>query len=100
MDTIMLIQTPYKVGDVVSIKLSSGEEMMARLESEKSDTVIVSKPMMLVAGQQGMGLAPFMFTVDPNAKFELKLSTIICIVKTVKEAADMYIQGTTSIATL
>ena len=30
----MIIEAPYKVGDVVSIKLSSGEEMIARLDSE------------------------------------------------------------------
>ena len=30
----MLIETTYVVGDVVSIKLSSSEEMIARLEEE------------------------------------------------------------------
>ena len=30
----MLIEAPYKVGDNVSFKLSSGEEIVARLEKE------------------------------------------------------------------
>lgn len=55
---------------------------------------------MLVAGENGAGLAPFMFTVDPDAKFEISLNSIICIVKTVKDAADMYIQATTGIQTV
>lgn len=95
----MLITAPYKVGDIVSIKLSSGEEMVARLEEQKPEEIIVRKPLMLVAGQNGAGLAPFMFTVDPESKFTLKINNIICIVKTVKDAGDMYIQATTGIQT-
>ena len=30
----MLIEAPYKIGDVVSLKLSSGEEIVARLDTE------------------------------------------------------------------
>jgi len=93
----MIIQTPYKVGDIVSVKLSSGEEMVAILESETSTDVILKKPLMLVAGQQGAGLAPFMFTVDQDAKFVIKLNNIICIVKTAKDAASTYTQSTTGL---
>ena len=39
----MIIETPYKVGDTVSIKLSSGEEMVARLEEEKDDHIVIKK---------------------------------------------------------
>jgi small nuclear ribonucleoprotein (snRNP)-like protein len=93
----MIIQTPYKVGDIVSIKLSSGEEMVATLESENSTDVVLRKPLMLVAGQQGAGLAPFMFTVDQDAKYTVKLNNIICIVKTAKDAASTYTQSTTGL---
>ena len=93
----MLIQTPYKVGDIVSVKLSSGEEMVATLESENSTDVVLRKPLMLVAGQQGAGLAPFMFTVDQDAKYTVKLNNIICIVKTAKDAASTYTQSTTGL---
>lgn len=96
----MLIQAPYQVGDVVSIKLSSGEETVCRLEEIKSDVYIVKKPLMLVAGETGAGLAPFMFTVDPDSKFEFAINSVICIVKTAKDAADMYIQATTGIKTV
>jgi len=93
----MIIQTPYKVGDIVSVKLSSGEEMVATLESETSTDVILRKPLMLVAGQQGAGLAPFMFTVDQDAKYTVKLNNIICIVKTAKDATSTYTQSTTGL---
>ena len=67
----MIIESPYKEGDVVSIKLSSGEEMVARLEKEDKDHIVIKKPLMLVAGDSGAGLAPFMFTLlgSPNPAF-------------------------------
>ena len=93
----MLIEAPYKVGDTVSIKLSSGEEMVARLEEETESKVVVYKPLMLVAQQQGMGLAPYMFTVKHDNKFYLNARNIICIAKTEKEMASKYIESTTGI---
>lgn len=96
----MIIEAPYKTGDVVSIKLTSGEEMVARLQEETPTHLILKKPLMLVAGQNGAGLAPFMFTVDADAKFKIQLNTVICIVKTVKDAADMYLQATTGLTTV
>lgn len=96
----MIIQTPYKVGDVVSVKLTSGEEMVARLDDESAKQITVIKPLMLTATQQGVGLAPFMFTIDPDAKVKLELNNIVCIVKTAKEPADMYISNTTGIQTV
>lgn len=94
----MLIQVPYKEGDVVSIKLSSGEEMVAKLEKETTNSITVTKPLMLVAGEQGMGLAPYMFTVNPDAKIDLRLNNVITIVKTEENASKMYTQQTTGIA--
>jgi len=93
----MIIQAPYTVGDVVSIKVSSGEEMIARLEEENDNHIIARKPLMLVAGQNGMGLAPFMFTVDADAKFKIKAASIICVVKSAKEAADLYTKNTSGL---
>ena len=93
----MLIETPYTTGDVVSIKLSSGEEMIARLEEENDKTAIVSKPYILIAAQNGMALAPYMFTVSPDTKIKLKINSIICIVKSAKDASDMYIKQSTGL---
>lgn len=93
----MLIQVPYKEGDVVSIKLSSGEEMIANLIKETDKEVVVSKPLMLVAGEQGMGLAPYMFTVNPDTKIHLKVNNVITIVKTAEDAAKMFTKQTTGI---
>jgi|TARA_R110000851_G_scaffold283342_2_gene436905 hypothetical protein len=93
----MLIEVPYKDGDVVSIKLASGEEMVARLDKETADTLILSKPSMLIATEGGMGMAPFMFTTSMESKYTMRLSGVICIVKTEAETAKMYSEKTSSI---
>jgi len=94
----MLIETPYKEGDTVSLKLTSGEELVARLEKEDDKFYVLHKPMALVAGQNGLGLAPYMFSVSQDAKFNLKSSVVACVLKTEKELASQYTQQTTGIA--
>ena len=93
----MLIDTPYKENDVISIKLTSGEELVAKLLAEDANFATISKPLSLTATQQGMGLTPFMFTVDPEAKFKINQASIVCIVKTLDEMASNYIQSTTGL---
>ena len=96
----MLIETPYKAGDTVSFKLVSGEEIVARLEEETKEHFTLIKPLMVIMGQQGLGLAPFMFTVKPDTKFKIKTQNVICIAKTDDEMSKQYIQSTTGIQTL
>ena len=94
----MLIEAPYKEGDTVSFKLSSGEEIVARLESENEKSYTLKKPMVLIAQQQGLGLAPFMFSVSPDGKFVLQANSVSCVAKTQEEIAKQYMSQTSGIA--
>lgn len=94
----MLIETPYKIGDTVSFKLNSGEEIVARLDAEEPGTYTLKKPMTLIAQQEGLGLAPFMFSVSPDGKFMLQSSAVSCIAKTEKEISKQYVSTTSGIA--
>jgi hypothetical protein len=93
----MLLEIPYKNGDVVSLKLASGEEVLGRLEEEKGDTLVLSKPRMITAMQEGIGLAPFMFSVSIDSKCAFKTASILCITKTEEGFAKQYLEGTTGI---
>jgi hypothetical protein len=93
----MLLNIPYKAGDCISVKLSSGEEIIGRLEEESGDKLVVSKPMMITATQEGLGLAPFMFSVSANAKFVLSTANVLCAVKSEDEFAKQYLENTTGI---
>lgn len=93
----MLIETPYKEGDTVSFKLSSGEELVARLEKEDEKSYTLKKPMVLIMQQQGLGLAPFMFSVNPDGKFVLQANSVSCVAKTEAEIAKQYMSQTSGI---
>ena len=93
----MLLETPYKIGDTVSFKLSSGEELVGRLESENDKSYTLNKPMVIIAQQQGLGLAPFMFSVSPEGKFNLQTQSVSCVAKTETEIAKQYVSTTSGI---
>lgn len=93
----MLIETPYKIGDTVSLKLSSGEEIVGRLDDESTTKFTLKKPMVLIMGAEGLGLAPYMYSVSPDAKFQLLAATVSCIAKTETDIAKQYVSTTSSI---
>jgi|TARA_B110000503_G_scaffold105522_1_gene157471 hypothetical protein len=93
----MLIELPYRVGDNVSFKLSSGEEIIARLEAETDKNYTLHKPMVLIAGKEGLGLAPFMFSVAPDGKFVLQAQSVSCVAKTEEQISKQYTSQTSGI---
>ena len=95
----MLIEAPYKVGDTVSFKLNSGEELVSRLDSEDTSSYTLRKPMVLIAQKEGLGLAPYMYSVSPDAKFNILANTVSCISKTESEIAKQYVATTSGIVT-
>ena len=67
----MLINKGVTVGEVVTIKTTAGEEIVAKLVEENPTMVTVSKPLVLTAGQKGIALVPFLFTTDPDADISI-----------------------------
>lgn len=93
----MLIDKGVTEGEVVTFKLTSGEELIAKLAQEADQFYKVSKPMVLTANQQGIGMAPYLFTVNPDKDVKIAKSTVVVAEATDKQFADSYIQGTTGI---
>jgi hypothetical protein len=93
----MLIETPYKVTDIVTIKILGGDEVVGRLVEETANDVIINRPHAVMMGQQGFGLAPYVLTAGPDYKINIKHEHVVCIVKTFKGVADEYIKQTSGI---
>lgn len=93
----MLIDKGVSEGEVVTFKLTSGEELIGKLAQETDQFYKVSKPMVLTANQQGLGMAPYLFTVNPDKDVKISKSTVVVAEATDKQYADSYIQGTTGI---
>ncbi len=93
----MLIDKGVAEGEVITFKLTSGEELIAKLAQETDQFYKVSKPMVLTANQQGLGMAPYLFTVSPDKDVKISKSTVVVAEATEKQYSDSYIQGTTGI---
>lgn len=93
----MIIETPYKATDTVTVRTAAGEELLARFVSEDDKTLTIEKPLAVMVTQQGLGLGPFMFTVSPDAKIKLNKSTIVFVHKTDSEMAKQYVSSTSGI---
>ena len=94
----MLIDKGVSAGEVVTLKLTSGEELVARLNEETATHYKLSKPMVIAMGAKGPGLMPYLFTVAPDKDINLNKSTVTVAVASDKSFADQFIQQTTGIA--
>ncbi len=94
----MLIDKGVAVGEVITLKLTSGEEIVAKLTDETDSYYKLSKPMVIGMGQKGPGLMPYLFTVSPDKDVKLLKQTVTVAEATDKQFADQFIQSTTGIA--
>lgn len=94
----MLINKGISAGEVVSIKLISGEEIIARLEEDGTQQIKITKPLLVAAGPQGLGMMPFVFLATSDSVMTIKQDHIITINPAKKEAATQYLEGTSGIA--
>ncbi len=92
----MLIETPIKKNDVVSMKMASGEEVVGSYQDENETSYTIDKPVCLVPTQEGVGFAPFMMTTQATS-FTMNKSSVVSIAKTAEELAKNYTSTTTDI---
>lgn len=93
----MLINKGVTVGEVITLKLTSGEEIVAKLVDENQSYYQLSRPMVIAMGPKGPGLMPYLFTVHPDKEVKLLRTTVTIAEVTDKQFADQFIQTTTGI---
>jgi hypothetical protein len=93
----MLIDKGVTAGEVVTFKLTSGEEIVAKLVEDGAAFYKLSRPMVIGMGQQGPGLMPYLFTVHPDKEVKLNKGVVAMAEATDKQFADQFIQSTTGI---
>jgi len=94
----MLIDKGVTAGEVITLKLTSGEELVARLVEEGADFYKLSKPSVIGMSPKGPALMPYLFTVSPDKDIKLGKNSVAVVAASDKEFADQYMQGTTGIA--
>jgi hypothetical protein len=94
----MLIDRGVSEGEVITLKLTSGEEIVAKLVEDGVTYYKLSRPMVIGMGQKGPGLMPYLFTVNPDKEIRIAKGTVTVAEATDKQFADQFIQTTTGIA--
>jgi len=93
----MLIDKGVSVGEVITLKLTSGEEIVAKLIEDAVSYYKLKNPCVIGMGQKGPGLMPYLFTVSPDKEVKLLKTTVTVCEATDKQFADQFIESTTGI---
>jgi len=100
----MIIEKPFEQNDVVTLKLSNGDELIARFASLTESQITISKPMLMVLGQDprtgqpGIQIVPFwMVGGEKDGKYPINRNHVLCMVKANAEAAKGYMAHTTGL---
>ena len=95
---MLINKAKYTAGDIVSFKISTGEEILGSFKDEDMMGVTLEKPLMLAMTKNGPAMAPIMMTVAPDTTLTFgKNNIIVGPVETDKEIADQYRFQTTGI---
>ena len=94
----MLISKSFAEGEVVTLKLTSGEELVAKLVEDGPLHYKLKNPQVIGMGPKGPGLMPYLFTVSPDKEIRLQKSTVTVAEPTDEQFAKQFIESTTGIA--
>ena len=101
----MLLQKPIQPNDVVTLKLITGEELIARLVDNTNGKVTISKPMVVNLAQDprtgtvGIQMLPyFLLTGNPDAKLSIDDKNVLVMTLSNDQAKNSYTQNSSGIA--
>lgn len=101
----MLIEKTANVGDIVSLKLVTAEEIVAKVTDIDSNTVTIQKPLVLNltvderSGRPGIQMYPiFMLGANQDSKIALAKIHILAMVLATDDVKKSYISATSGLA--
>ena len=94
----MLLEKASDPTKVMSLKLISGEEIIARIAEENETTYKLTKPLCMIATPNGgFGLAPAMFSISPTDSVVVNKNTVAMYGATENDIATQYLAKTTGL---
>jgi hypothetical protein len=100
----MLVEKQFSPNDVVTVKLSSGEEVIAKFCRDTPASFVIAKPLtmtlMQVPGQPGQGavaFVPFMLGINETAEIYLNKNCVVAMAHAQQAAASGYMRNTTGL---
>jgi len=86
-----------ETGTVMTFKLNSGEELIAKVVDVQGQFVKVTEPVSIAPSPQGMGLVPSMFTAEPKDDAVININSVSLYALTEESVKFKYIEATTGI---
>lgn len=93
----MLKTNEFKKNQVVCFKLTSGEEVIAKIKSTDDNTFIVSSARTLIAMQNGAGLAPIASMGTPEVELSISKHAVMFTYEPQKDIETKYVQEVSNI---
>jgi hypothetical protein len=93
----MLVSRGYQEGDIVSFKLTTGDEIVARIIDSGPNGFEIAKPCTVMPGPQGMGLIRSLFTADSDINITLSKDHVVMHALSIDQMQKHYIKTTTGI---
>ena len=69
----------YKDGDLITLKLMHGEEVISTLHSQSETTIEIKKALTLMQGPQGLAFGTFFSTDDQDKEITIAKDKVQCI---------------------
>jgi hypothetical protein len=86
-----------KVGGIYTLKILSGEEIVAKVVGNSDGWLELSDPVSLAPSQTGMALVPSVFSANATENVRLNTLSVSFIATTADEVKDKYREATTGI---
>ena len=86
-----------KVGEVYTLKLTSGEEVVARVNAIEDQYLLLHDPVSVAPGPQGLGLMQSLFTANPKDPARLNINNVTIYALTDESVKAKYIEATTGL---
>ncbi len=85
-------------GETYTFKLNSGEELVAKVVDINDSHVLITSPVSVAPGPNGMGLMPSLFTNDQRGNVRLNTNSISLVADTEEAVKMKYIEATTGLS--
>lgn len=89
----------FTPGEIYTFKLTSGEEITAKIFNRFAESIEVTQPISMILGPQGLQMMPSLFSSNPDKNVHINTATIVMQAETREDVRAKYIEATTGIAT-
>lgn len=90
--------TTLELGEIYTFKLTTGEEVVAKLTARNEQYLTIQHPILTVLSPQGLQMMPGLFSANLDRDVQLNNSSWVLVATTRDDVRNSWIQATTGIA--